>query len=102
MPGPMLAARIFSRGWVEVGPDGVRFGRWFRRAGYAWDAIESFAVGNPGAPRFAYVVVRAADSATPPRTSAVRLPKLFSVPPAELVATLETKRRIFAVGPASR
>jgi hypothetical protein len=89
---------VTLRNWVTVGPRGVSFRSWFRRREYAWATIESFEVGNPAEPRFAYIIVRVDAN----RVEAVRLPAFNSIAPAELAETLRQKQRAYSTGVNAR
>jgi hypothetical protein len=79
--------------WLRVGPSGVVFREWLRAGSFRWAEIDSFEVGNPSDPRFAYIVLHAA--ATQSRT-AIQAPEFRSVSPSELVRTLRAKQSLHA------
>jgi hypothetical protein len=81
--------------WVRVGARGVIFRSWFRTGQFKWADIESCEVGNPSAPRFAYIVLRPTVRG---KERAVPTPRFMTITPVELVGRLKAKQMVFAAG----
>jgi hypothetical protein len=75
---------------VLVGPNGVTVRHHGRTAEYPWRGVARFEVGNPAIPSNAYLV---ASEAHP--KGVVELPRFSHLTPLDLVALLESKRRLY-------
>ena len=80
--------------WVRVGPTGVAFRAWFRSGQFRWTQIESFVIGNPSKPRFAYIILRS--TARNAHGQAIKTPAFQTHSPTELVRILRAKQALFA------
>jgi hypothetical protein len=90
----LLVSHLWLRERVIVGPSGVAYGQRWSMRHLAWSEIEGFALGNPSIPFNAYIVLkRPPNHLLDDRTR--MLPLLRGCSPAELVALLNRKRRIF-------
>jgi hypothetical protein len=89
----VLVEFVLYPAWITIGPRGVAYGQWFQRRRFLWGDIEAFALGNPGRPEVAYVLVRPDAASSAPR--AARLPRLSSHSPEQLVSVLRAKQRLF-------
>lgn len=98
--GAVLVEAVLYPAWITIGPRGIEYGQWFRRRRVLWGEIDSFALGNPGRPEIAYVLVRGKAASTAPRPA--RLPRLSSHSPEQLVSVLQAKQRLFGERRAGR
>src|ERR1035438_242438 len=78
--------------WVRVGPTGVAFRAWFRSGQFRWTQIESFVIGNPSKPRFAYIILRS--TARNAQGQAIKTPAFQTLSPTELVRILKAKQAL--------
>jgi hypothetical protein len=94
----LLMDEVVSPAWIGISRGGLTVGRSFRLQRYAWTQIRWFAVqdkpgSHPPLPRAMMVLERESSLMSP---DAVRLPALREWPPADLVALLEEKRKIYS------